>query len=91
MRIGAMREAKIQTEIKKHLEAKGYLVVKILQSTLNGWPDLQAMKGGKIYFIEVKRPGEKLEPLQEYRHKQLEALGFTCITARGVQDIEGLK
>ena len=33
-------------------------------------------KGGKASFIEVKRPGERPRPLQEYRIKELRALGF---------------
>jgi hypothetical protein len=34
------------------------------------------LKDGKTIFIEVKRPGYKLRPLQEYRRKEIEAKGF---------------
>lgn len=86
-----MTEAEIQTKIKEHLETKGYLVVKIIQSSKNGWPDLQAMKNGVIVFIEVKRPGEALAPLQVYRQNQIMKAGFEYIIATSVRDIAHLK
>ena len=84
-------ESVIQTKIIKHLTNKGYLVLKIIQSNKNGWVDLEAMKDGKTTYIEVKVPGRALEPLQKYRKRQIEAHGFTHVTAWGVSDVEHLK
>lgn len=44
-------------------------------------PDLIALKDGRVVFIEVKRPGQKPRPLQEYRHKKLREAGFEVIIA----------
>jgi hypothetical protein len=74
-----MNEAWVQRKIIERHQKKGYLVVKLLQTTLNGIPDLMLLKNGRATFIEVKRPGAKTAaPLQVYRHKQLRDLGFDC-------------
>lgn len=82
-----MRESEIQSKIIKRLEKEGWLVVKIITCTLNGWPDLQAHKNGRTVFIEVKAPGKKPAPLQEYRHKKLREQGFTVLV---IDDITNL-
>ena len=69
-------ESLIQSRVIKRLEKEGWLVVKLSLTNLSGLPDLMALKDGITKFIEVKRPGEKPRPLQEYRHSQLRALGF---------------
>jgi len=71
-------ESKIQGRIVKELEADGYFVVKLSLTNKNGMPDLMALKDGVAKFIEVKRQGEDLRPLQIYRMQELRALGFDC-------------
>ena len=73
-----MLESKIQTKIKKKLEEKGYLVVKLIKTSCNGIPDLMCLKDGKAIFIEVKQPTGVLSELQKLRIKQLSDLGFDC-------------
>jgi Holliday junction resolvase len=77
-----MKEAKIQCKIIASLEATGWLVVKIIQTNKNGWPDLMAFKDGKAVCIEVKSPGKKPTPLQLMRHADLAIKGIeTYITS----------
>lgn len=78
-RIGYQSEEEVQSKTIAHFEKLGYLVVKILQSTKNGWPDLQCHKDGKTLFIECKANGETADPLQEYRHEQLRKKGFEVL------------
>jgi Holliday junction resolvase len=73
-----MLESKLQTKIKKKLEEKGFLVVKLIKTSCNGIPDLMALKDGKVIFIEVKQPNGVLSELQKLRIKQLIDLGFEC-------------
>ena len=73
-----MLEKVIQTRIKKKLEEKGYLVVKLINTNCNGIPDLMCLKNGKAIFIEVKQPTGVLSELQKLRIKQLTDLGFEC-------------
>ena len=72
-------ESAIQTSIIQRYERDGYSVVKIGLCNKQGFPDLMALKDGKALFIEVKRPGEKPRPLQEYRHKELREQGFEVL------------
>jgi hypothetical protein len=83
-----MLEAAIQTKIKKELEKHGWLVVKIIQASLNGWTDLQALRNKRIVFIECKQPGKTPSDLQLYRHRQLRDQGFEVIgCATSINDI----
>jgi Holliday junction resolvase len=73
-----MLEQKLQTKIKKKLEEKGFLVIKLIKTSCNGIPDLMAIKDGKTIFVEVKQPNGVLSELQKLRIKQLTDLGFEC-------------
>lgn len=63
-----------------------------------GTPDLIAFKAlypgeplhAKLYFIEVKKPGNKLTVLQEEKMKELERYGSKCIVATSIDDLERL-
>jgi hypothetical protein len=83
-----MRESIIQTSIKKYLEANGWMVIKLIQTTMNGIPDLMALRGGRTVFIEVKQPGKKPTDLQVYRHGKLKEKGFDVITATSTREVE---
>jgi Holliday junction resolvase len=83
-----MREAQLQAKIIKHLANNGYLCIKLIQTNLNGIPDLLCLKDGKALFIEVKSENGKVRPLQHYRHKQLQEQGFEVMV---VNDIASLK
>ena len=68
-------ESAIQTSVKKRLEKNGWIVEKF-RTFRNGHADLIAFRAGVTIFIETKRKGEKLRPLQEARRRQLQAAGF---------------
>lgn len=74
--VSSALESRIQSQIIKRYEKLGYMVVKVLLCNKNGFPDLMLLKDGKASFIEVKRPGEKPRPLQEFRINELRSLGF---------------
>lgn len=71
-----MLESAIQSSIKKKLEADGWIVVKLIKTSMNGIPDLLALKGGCSRFIEVKQPKGVLSEIQKYRINQLKEMGF---------------
>jgi Holliday junction resolvase len=82
-----MRESIIQRQIKEYLEKDGWMVIKLIQTSCNGIPDLMALKGGKTVFIEVKQPGKKPNDLQKYRIEKLNKAGFAAIAATSVADV----
>ena len=63
------QESKLQKKVKNSLKRKGWLVVKIILCSQNGWPDLMALSPeGKWVLLEMKATRERLKPLQEYVH-----------------------
>lgn len=69
-------ESATQSRIIKRLQADGWLCVRLIQTNMNGIPDLLCLKDGTARFIEVKRNGEQPRPLQVHRHEQLRQAGF---------------
>ena len=81
-------ESKLQSKIIKLLEADGWIVVKTLQLSKNGMPDIFAFKSGVAMFFEVKAPNGVRSEIQKYRIKQLREQGFI---AEFVDNIEHFK
>lgn len=71
-----MLESVIQTKIKKKLEEDGWIVIKLIKTSVNGIPDLMALKEGKCRFIEVKQKKGILSEIQKHRISQLKSMGF---------------
>jgi len=84
-------EEEIQEKIKRHLTKRGYHVTKIKLCTRNGFPDLLVIEPrGIASFVEVKRPGETTDPLQDVRHGELRDYGCTVSVADCIEDIDHL-
>ena len=81
-------ESKVQASIRKLLKDNGWLVIKIILASENGWPDLMAMKAGRVIFFEVKRPGETSRPLQVYRRNQLHGEGIECYEVDSLKKVK---
>jgi len=58
------------------MEADGWFVVNLIKTSKNGIPDLLCLKDGKAVFIECKEKNDTVKPLQEFRIKQLNEIGF---------------
>lgn len=70
--------SKRQDKLIKLWEKRGYTVVNLIRTSMNGITDLMALKNGKTVFIESKEDGDTVKDLQEFRMKLLTALGFQC-------------
>lgn len=79
-------ESKIQSQIITRLRKDGWLVNNLIQTTLNGTPDLITHRDGITIYIEVKREGQKPRPLQLFRMKELAAHGINSITCYNVPE-----
>lgn len=71
-----MLEQARQKKISDRLKKEGWTVVKLIKTTMNGIPDLMALRNGETLFIEVKQPKGVLKPLQEFRIQELKDQGF---------------
>lgn len=67
-----------QNKIIKEYERKGYLVLKVIKLSANGYPDLQCLKNGETIWIECKEEKDTLKDLQKLRIDQLIERGFTA-------------
>lgn len=82
-----MTESQIQKKITAHYEKLGWMAVKIMKCSKNGWPDLQIHKNGTTKFIEVKKPGGIISELQKYRIKQLREQGFEAVVMDSIDNV----
>lgn len=53
-----------------------------------GMPDLMAVKKGKLYGFEIKRPGKKTTDIQERTHQELRDHGALIMVARSIEDVK---
>jgi len=77
-----MTEAQYQAKLIKAYEAEGWYVVKLMQVNKAGLPDLLLLRPSQVHWVEVKAPKGRLSKVQEYRHQELRALGFTVETMK---------
>lgn len=54
-----------------------------------GWPDrLLLTPNGTILFVEFKKSGERLRPLQAHIHSELHRMKFQCVTVTSAQQFK---
>lgn len=71
------KEVDIEGEYVKFAKTLGCLAIKLILLNRRGFPDRTTLcPGGRILFIEFKRPGEPLRPTQAIVRKTLESFGF---------------
>ena len=76
-------ESTYQRKLKKHFEGNGWLVIKIIRATVNGYPDLMLLHPLRpTIFIEVKDEGGVLSQVQQYRIKELQEKGFIAMLTK---------
>lgn len=72
-----MLEGSIEKYFVNQVKQAGGWPLKLLPNIINGLPDrIVLWPGGKVDFVELKRPGAKPRKLQTITHGKLESLGF---------------
>jgi hypothetical protein len=72
-------ESSIERRFAAEVRRRGGECLKLGQ---DGWPDrIVLLPGGKVLFIELKRPGETPRPRQWSRINALTMLGFNAVWA----------
>lgn len=84
-------EQKIEEQLVKAVRGQNGLCLKINSTSMTGLPDrLLLLPGGKLAFVEVKRPGGKPRPIQVKRMNDLKQLGFYCYVLDRLEDIQSI-
>jgi hypothetical protein len=71
-------EKEIEAKLVKMIKSHGGLCLKWVCPGWSGVPDrICLLPGGRIYFVELKRPkGGRISPQQRWWDQKLQALGF---------------
>ena len=82
-----MLEKQIEEWMRKEIEKIGGKFFKFVSPGNDGVPDrIAILPGGLICFVELKRDGKELRPLQEYVCGQLKELGCNVLKVRGIEE-----
>lgn len=86
-----MRESKIEAYFCTAIEARGGVCWKWTSPGMRGVPDrIAVLPGNRIFFVELKAPGEVPEPHQARVHKVLRKLGAVVYDVDSVEAVDAL-
>lgn len=69
-------EADVQSDILDFAQVRGWWAIKVVSPSMNGVPDLYALRKGRHVWIEVKRaPDIEADLQQQKRHREMKAQG----------------
>lgn len=86
-----MTEKDVERALCRAVKNMGGISPKFVSPGLDGVPDrIVLLPMGSIAFVELKRPGKKMRPLQLRRKRQFESLGFRVYCIDSVEQIGGV-
>jgi hypothetical protein len=72
-----LTEKQVEARLRERVKNVGGLALKFVSPGCSGVPDrLVFLPEGRIFLVELKKPGGKLTPLQEKMKKKFEEMGF---------------
>ena len=83
-----MRESELQKKIVDRLNRHGWSCIKLIQTNMNGIPDLMCIRKGTVMFLEVKTETGVVAPLQQKRIDDLNKHGVFAKVVRSLEDID---
>lgn len=83
-----MEERKIENKLRNEIKKISGLALKFISPGMSGVPDrIVMLPEGKVIFVELKAPGERMRKLQLLRKKQFEMLGFKVLCIDSVEGV----
>ena len=81
------RERDIESGLRKQVERMGGKFMKFTSPGNDGVPDrIAILPGGRVWFVELKREGEKPTAIQKWQMEQLRKMGCNVALITGKQD-----
>lgn len=84
-------EASIKKKCSLRLESWGWLVLHVIQTNRNGWPDTMIARNGRTVWIEFKKIGKLPRELQLYRHEEIKISGIEIFVVDKISDVDIFK
>lgn len=82
-------EKDIESKLRDKIKQLGGRAYKFVSPGNAGVPDrLVVLPGGKLYFVEMKRPGGRTRVLQDRQIVFLEKLGFEVLVISNEEELE---
>ena len=81
-------EKAIETALTRGITAIGGICWKWPASARAGVPDRIVIVQGQVWFVELKRPGGELRPVQVAAHNQLMGAGANVVVLSSRQGVE---
>ena len=86
-----MRESTIEDHLVRRANEIGGEVRKVKWIGRRGAPDRVVMlPGGRLYWVELKRPDQKAEPHQAREHERMRSMGQRVLIIDSFEAIEAL-
>lgn len=81
------RERDIESGLRKQVEKMGGKFMKFTSPGNDGVPDrIAVLPGGRVWFVELKREGEKPTAIQKWQMEQLRKMGCNVALITGKQE-----
>lgn len=81
------RERDIESGLRRSVERMGGKFMKFTSPGNDGVPDrIAVLPGGRVWFVELKREGEKPTAIQKWQMEQLRKLGCNVALITGKQE-----
>lgn len=86
-----MQESAVERYLATKVKQAGGWPLKFVSTGTSGVPDrLVLLPGGRLIFVETKRPGEEARALQKAVHRKLRDLGFAVLVIDNKDDVLAL-
>lgn len=82
-----MSEAKIEKQIKRHIESTGGLCIKMHLPFFTGFPDRLVIIKGRVLFLEIKTLTGRTSKRQDWVIKRLKALDQEVHVVRSLDQL----
>lgn len=83
-----MLEKEIESYLDSTVKMMGGITLKFTSPNVRGVPDRVVGYFGQVYFVEVKRPGEKPRPLQVVVQNRLRNHGLNVVNVDSKESVD---